>query len=62
MKVYKVKELTTEETQYFRFMRDMCDAYGWNYDSFKSRKYVSSLPMGKKTDQGFYVISEIDII
>ena len=61
MKAYKVKELTTEKTQYFQKMNVMCKHYGWNYNSFKIRKSKSGLPIGKRTDTGYYVITEIEI-
>ncbi len=62
MKAYKVKETTKENTQYFRFMMEMCTHYGWNYNSFKKRKHESGLPIGKRTDQGYYVVTEIEIL
>jgi len=61
MKAYKVKELTTEKTLYFRYMMEMCEVYGWNYNSFKIRKSKSGLPIGKRTDTGHYVVTQIDI-
>ena len=62
MKVYKVKELTAETTEYHRFMMDMCTYYGWNYNSFKKRKHDSGLPIGKRTEKGYYVITQIEVM
>ena len=63
MKAYKVKELTTGvKPEYFRYMTEMCTFYGWNYNSFKIRKSKTGLPIGKRTDTGYYVITQIDIL
>lgn len=61
MKAYKVKDPSTEKTLYFRYMMEMCTHYGWKYNSFKIRKHKSGLPIGQRTETGYYVITEIEI-
>ena len=62
MKAYKVKDLSTERVQHFRYMHDMCDDYGWDFDVFRKKRRDVGLPMGQLTDGGYCVISQIDIL
>ena len=62
MKAYKALRHPTQQEFYFKKISTMCKHFGWDEQNIRNRKHKSGLPLVKKDNNSFYIISEIEVI